>query len=180
MTGHWVLQQLTTLSPSKQFKRLMMFFLFDAPRVGIYHKPPERCRYIYIVAGKRVHSTRHFHHNTKNPSWTEYIFNVTHHIIKSNIWKGCWWVFKAVQALYRRQCADGNCTHSLCWVWGNARWASRCFWMLCYEETPCWSPTVCAHGAWWTWSESWRPNLEHKKTISGKNNTKTSAFIFRT
>lgn len=45
--------------------------------------------------------------------------------------------------------SDIGCTHSLCWAWGNARWASRCSWLLCYEETLGRLLTVCSHGAWW-------------------------------
>lgn len=61
-----------------------------------------------------------------------------------------------------------GCTHSLCWARGNARWASRCFWLLSCRETLGQSLTVCAHGAWSAWSESWRLNLDHRKTIGQK------------
>lgn len=33
------------------------------------------------------------------------------------------------------------------------------------EETLGRSPTVRAHDAWWVCSESWMPNLDHKKTV---------------
>lgn len=65
-------------------------------------------------------------------------------------------------------------THSLWRVWGNARWACRCFWLFRFEASPSWSLTVCAHVAWWAWLESWRTNLKKQNKQTQKHQQETA------
>ena len=95
----------------------------------------------------------------------EWIVNVPEH-------SECWWQLSLFLCFHQVQIVETHnrsCTHSPCWVWGNARWASKCFWQLSCSETPGRSRTVCARGVGRVWPESWRPDLEHKETISQRN-----------